>query len=507
MRARLTLFQSRIAHVLLALPAVFAAGCAMDTQIATVVQADGSGSRTVHLQLRDLERTKEAETYPAKRFALPAAPDWTVEDTGATALKANAKWAPGQAVPSGYRREMPALERTAGAEVRLEVRDHFVCTSYRYLETYRDANTAEEFQETLLAEYERFQLWMYREAERELAATHELEAMKKYLEKDLQKLVADSTERLPKSGIMSTLGIVAFRLAMGGFPIKNANQLFETDPRDVMRLLARHCLNRTRLKPDPKLERDGAAIRLALEKLVGGDVDEQELAHQELLKLGPLALRAAQTAAKEAHGKDPESGAAKRLGKLAADLEAALEAKFEALAKRLAAELEDYYLKPPAAEKPAREKTLARMLGGHIEANFASIEYFFLVRLQLPGEWAFVGPNGHKLEDGTVRWNFSALDFFLKDFACEARSRVWKDEPLAKLGAALHGPGEALTVREREQLDEELAKHPEAVVKEVVAALQACAEQAGRAPLDALAVKDSPAGKAAQELAKALGTK
>ncbi|MCZ7646960.1 MAG: hypothetical protein M5U26_17175 [Planctomycetota bacterium] len=493
--------QSFTSRTLVLLAALLLAGCTVDTQIATTIEADGSGRREIEVTLQDAERSKEGELYPAKRFHVPAAPEWTVEADEPARFRAVAKLKPGQPIPPGYACEVKALKRVAGCTAALKVRDHFISTSYTYEEVYRDTVQPEEFEQTLLGEYANFREALLKDAEREFGATHDLEPVKRYLEKDLQKLVADSAERLPKSGVIATLGSVAFRLALGGFPIKNVNQLMASDPREVVRVLIRHCLNRAQLKPDRQLPRDDAAIKRLIEQLAGGSVDEQEHARKALVELGPLALRAVQKAAEAA---TEQSGAATRLEETHKTIADALEKRMQGLVESLGKGIEERNLKPAEDARPQREAALARMLGAHVEANFAPIEHIYLVRLKLPGELASVGPLGQKLQDGSLRWNFSALDFFLKDMTCTARSRVWNEERLAALGAALRGKGQTLSVRQRETLDDALAKLEEAPLQALVAALAKAAESASRKPLEDLAAGPDPAAGAALDVLKAV---
>lgn len=479
-------------------------GCQMDTETYTEVQNDGSAVRTIQMQLKDMDRRKEAQTYPVKRFDLPADPAWKVEASEDTRLSARAEIKPGQPIPGGYARKVQALDRVSGNTVKLTMRDHFISTAYVFEERYADTVKEDEFKQTLMSSFDFETGRMLNEFEREFGPSHDTAPVRKYVTKDLRKLFEDTAANVSRGGLWSALGGAVLRLAFGGFPFKKVDQLTEADPREVFKALIVHCLNKATLKGDAVNEEEEKAHAALVEALARGTVSEQAEARKKLEAAGPRMLARLEKAARAA---EAGSGGATRLGETAKAIRAAMEARREALVQRLAKETEDRFLRPPEAEKASTEKNLAQMLGAHIEGNFASVEYLFLVRVKLPGELAWFDDNGYKLRDGTLRWNFSALNFFLREQVCQARSRVWKDDKAAALSEAVLGDAKALTLRQRAALDDELAKLEAEPLAQATAALAACAEKKTREPLEKLAAApETPAGASAKKLLEILAT-
>ncbi|MBI3831135.1 MAG: hypothetical protein HY291_16570 [Planctomycetes bacterium] len=477
-------------------------GCELDTETFTEVAEDGSAVRTIVIQAKDMDKRKEAETFPVKRYVLPADPAWKVEESSDVKLSAKAEIKPGQPIPGGYERQVAAVDRKAGNRVKLELRDHFLCTEYVFEERFADTVKEDEFKKVMMESFDTETNRMLEAFEKEFSESHDLAPARKYVTKDLRKLFEDTSTGVARSGLWAAVGGAVLRLAFGGFPFKKVDQLMQADPREVLKALLAHCLNKAQLKPDAANDDEEKAHAALVDALTKGAVDEQAAARKKLEALGPCVLGRLDKALKTAAA---GSGAATRLEETAKAIRAALDAKRDAVIQRLAKETEDAFLKAPPEKKAETEKRLAQMLGAHIEGNFASVEYMFLVRVKLPGELAWFDENGYKLRDGSLRWNFSALNFFQREYACAARSRVWKEANVEALASVFLGDPKALTLRQRSTLDDELAKLEPQVLARVTAALAACAEQKAKTPLEKLASgADGPDSACAKKILEAL---
>lgn len=463
------------------LMAALLTGCELDTETYTEVAEDGSCVRTFTMQAKDMDRRKEAETFPVKRFAWPAEPAWKVQESSDVKLVARAEIKPGEAIPGGYAREVKAVERTAKNTVKLTLRDHYFATAYVFEETFADTVKPEEFKKVLMDAYDGETGKMLDEFEKEFGESHDTAPARKYVTKDLRKLFDDTGAGVSRSGLWAAVGGAVFRLAFGGFPFKKVDQLVEADPREVLKALITHCLNKATLKQDAANEEEEQAHAALVKALTAGTVDEQASARKKIEAIGPRMLTRLE---KEARGTEAGSGAALRLDETIKAIRTKMDARRDALVHRLAKQTEDHYLKAPPEEKAATEKKLAELLGAHIEGNFAAVEYLFLVRVKLPGELAWFDENGYKLRDGTLRWNFSALNFYQRDYVCAARSRVWKTDKVEALSAALLGDPKALTLRQRSTIDDELAKLDAKALPAATAILAKCVEEKGRGPLE-----------------------
>lgn len=497
MNIRSATFASLAAAFLLML-----SGCEMDTETFTEVAEDGSAVRTILMQLKDMEKKKEADTFPAKRFLLPADPAWKVEESSDVKLSAKAEIKPGQPIPGGYERLVTAVDRKAGNSVKLVLRDHYLCTEYVFEERFIDTVKEDEFKKVMMESFDAETGRMLEAFEKEFSESHDLGPARKYVTKDLHKLFEDTSSAVSRSGMWAAVGGAVLRLAFGGFPFKKVDQLMQADPREVLKALIAHCLNKAQLKPDAANDDEEKANAALVEALTKGTVDEQTSARKKLESFGPRILARLDKALKEAKA---GSGAATRLDETVKAIRAATEEKRTALIQRLAKETEDAFLKAPPEKKAETEKRLAQMLGAHIEGNFASVDYMFLVRVKLPGELAWFDENGYKLRDGTLRWNFSALNFYQRDYVCAARSRVWKDANVEAFSSVFLGDPKALTLRQRSSIDDELAKLEPKVLARVTEALAACTAEKAKAPLEKLAAgAEGPDSACAKKILEAL---
>jgi len=490
------LLQRTLAVFFLAAAALVLVGCQVDTETLTEVAEDGSVTRTYAMQLKDLERAKEATTYPYKRYILPNANEWKIEEDQDTQFRAQCKRKPGQPIPGGYERHLRILDRSARNAVTLEVRDHVIATSYLFEERYTDTVEAAEFRPNMMAEYDRVMSLVAAAIEKEFGTSHDTALAQKYIEKDLRRLYDECVQEVHRGGIWTAVGTAIFRLAFGGFPIKKVDQVMNSDPRVIVKALIAHCLNKAPLRKDAENEQVHAEL---VKTLASGTVDEQVAARRKMEAAGPIFLPRLERALKDA---EPKSGTATRLEEISKVIREATEARREALGVRLTQQLEDDYLRPPADKKEETEKKLAHVLGVNIEGTFAPVEYMFLVRLKLPGEVAWVDDTGIKLRDGTVRWNFNAMTFFHKPQVCSARSRIWKSERLKALGQALGGDPAAITLKIRAAIDDELAKLDAEGLKHAATALNACIETQAKVPLEELA--GGTAGQSATQCARIL---
>jgi len=485
--------------LLLAAATLVLAGCQVDTETLTEVAADGSVTRIYSMQLKDLDREKEATTYPFKRFVLPNANDWKIEEDKDAQFRARCERKAGQPIPGGYERHLRILDRRARNAVKVEVRDHVIATAYAFEERYTDTVAAAEFHPNMMSEFDRVMGGVAAAIEKEFGASHDTAPARKYIEKDLRRLYDECIQEVHRGGIWTAVGTGVFRMAFGGFPIKKVDQVMNADPREIVKALIAHCLNKAQLRKDAENEQDEQAHAELVKTLTSGTVDEQIAARRKIEATGPLFMLRLESALKDAA---PKSGAATRLEETIKAVREATEARRTALIARLTKQLEDDFLRPPADKKEETEKKLAQMLGVNIEANFASVEYMFLVRLKLPGEVAWVDDTGVKLRDGTVRWNFNAVTFFHKPQVCAARSRVWKEDNLKALGQALGGDPASVTLKIRAAIDDELAKLDAEGLKQTAAALNASIEAKGKAPLEELAA--GTAGQPANQCARAI---
>ncbi len=486
-----------------AMAVLFLAGCEMDTAIHTTVATDGSVIRKIGMRLKGVERKNEAKTYPQKTFKLPAAPTWEVTEDVAGKLAATVSVKPGKPIPGGYERHLKCLDRTSKNTVQVLIRDHYLATSYTYEERFVGTVKADEFKAELLKQYDRVAAQNLAAAETEFGKTHDLSPVRKYLEKDLRKLFVSTANDVQRSGLFAVMATMVFRLAIGGYPIKSLQQLFEADPRESLRALFELSLRRMRLKPDRLLDVDEKLFQKHLEALAGGTVDQQIEAQKTLVGLGENILHRLDDAIRreKVKAKDAPSGAGTRISATADLIRKTLTKRMNALLDKLVSETEAYYLRPPADQKVEREKALARYLGSHIEANFAPLEYFFHCQAVLPGEMAWVDRRGRKSVDGSVRWNFSAVDFFIRDMVCQARSRVWKKKEIRELSQALLKDPDALTVKMREQLEDLFAALNEDDLKVVRERLVSCVDKKEKGPMEQLA-KDTAVSKTASECAE-----
>lgn len=467
------------------------AGCRVDTQIVTEVAADGSVVRRIVYELKDMERAKEAETYPAKVYLVPKGEPWKVEEDTQTRFAAQARVKAGDPIPGGYDRHIKAVDRHARNTVKLTVRDHYLGRSLTYEETYADALDPKEFVPTLLAEYDRFADGLLAGAAKEFGETHRLDPAEAYLRQELRKLVDETSQRVLKSGMIPALGSATWSLYMGGFPLRNFDALAKADPRDVLGMLVQHCLRKIQLKPEKELTVDKEAYEKQLKALMGGNVDEQSAAHRAMLAMGPAIERRVAEAARKARKEDAKSGVTVRLTALETALKEADGKRMDALVQRLAKEVEERYLKPAEAEKAKTEATLAKLLGGHLEANFAPCGFSFLNRLKMPGDLLEVDRPGIKLADGYVRWNFDALSFYHAPLVCRARSVVWDDQKVAALSLALTGGADTITLRMRSDIEAVVSVLGDEDCAKVSAAFAKSAEAKSRSPIDALSADES----------------
>lgn len=470
------------------------AGCRVDTQVVTEVAADGSVVRRIVYELKDVERVKESETYPAKAYVVPKDEFWKVEEDTQTRFAAEARIKAGDPIPGGYDRHIKILDRHARNTVKLTIRDHFLGRSFTYEETYADALDAKEFVPTLLAEYDRFADGLLAGASKEFGATHSLESAETYLRKELRDVVEKAAKRTLESGMIPALGSATWSLYMGGFPLRNFDALAKADPRDVLNMLVLHCLRKIQLKPEKELTVDKEAYEKQLKALMGGNVDEQSAAHRALLAMGPAIERRVAEAARKARKEDAKSGVTVRLTDLETALKEADGKRMEALVQRLSKEVEERYLKPAEAEKAKTEATLAKLLGGHLEANFAPCGFSFLNRVKLPGDLLDVDRIGVKLTDGYVRWNFDALRFYHAPLVCRARSVVWDDKKVAALSLGLTGAAGTITLRMRSDIEASVSVLGDEDCAKLTAAFGKSVEAKARDPFDALAA-DASASK------------
>lgn len=479
------------------------AGCRVDTQVVTEVAADGSVVRRIVYELKDVERAKEAETYPAKSYLVPKDEPWKVEEDTQTRFAAEARVKAGDPIPGGYDRHIKILDRHARNTVKLTIRDHFLGRSLTYEETYADTLDGKEFVPTLLAEYDRFAEGLLAGAAKEFGATHSLEPAEAYLRKEFRGVVEKTAKRTFESGMIPALGSATWNMYMGGFPLRNFDALAKADPRDVLVMLVNHCLRKIQLKPEKELAVDKEAYEKQLKALMGGNVDEQSAAHRALLAMGPVIERRVAEAARKARKDDAKSGVTVRLTDLETALKEADGKRMEALVQRLAKEVEERYLKPAEAEKAKTEATLAKLLGGHMEANFASCGFSFLNRVKMPGDLLEVDRLGIKLADGYVRWNFDSFSFYHAPVVCRARSVVWNDKNVAALSLALTGAANTITLRMRSDIEAAVSVLEDADAARVTEAFRKSVESKGRGPLDALAA-DAGASQALKDCLAAI---
>ncbi len=479
-------------------------GCEVDTQTYTVIGPDGAVDRTIAFELNGLDRTKEADAFPAKTYLLPAAPGWELTENPGKRLAAKVRCAPGQPIPGGCDRHLLALDRKAMNGVKVEVRDHFISTSYAFEERYEDTVKADEFKSVLLAEFDRESSRLMERAQTEFGATHDVGPMKLYVEESLRGLIASSADRVARSGLYSGLFTLVLRLGLGGFSIKNVDDLFNADPRAVIRSLFSFCLGKMRLKPERMSKEDEEKVEALVRALSSGSLDERTSARKEVLTLGTRVLPRLDEAERRAREQKAD-GEALRLSEASQAIRAGLQERVDALVERLAKETEQAYLHPAEERRGEVEKRLALILGAHIEANFAPCEYTFLCRVKLPGELAWKDPHARVLSDGTIRWNFTAVNFFIQPKLCGARSRIWQQEQIKALGTALFQDPDGLTLRMREGIDDALAKLDGPSLGELAAVLKQCVEARSSAPLKARAQAAGEANvvaTAARELLK-----
>jgi hypothetical protein len=485
----------RVLAVLLLLALI--PGCSVTTGVLTEVNEDGSLTRTFAMQLDQVEKEKEATTYPAKVYNVPNAPIWTVLETTAKGIKAQAKVAAGQPIPGGYDRTVKILNRRSANEARLEVRDHFLCKSYRFEERYSDTIRPEEFKQSLVEEYERFAKRMQDAVAKDFGDGYELSSFNRYLNKDLHKLVEDGADAAVENGMWEAAGVIAVRLALGGFPLKNANQLMNAEPRVVLQEMLRHFMRKVRTKAEGGLE--PAAFEKLQHALLQGSADEQGEARRVLVDLGPKVLQQLILIAREEQtgGKlTPEQ--LKRVETIVTAIQEQIKTKVEAFVMKFSKDVEDYYLHPAPDARDAIERTIAQVAGAHIEANFASVDYLFDVRVKLPGELAAMDSLGKRLNEGSVGWSFNALDFVLKPLVCKARSRLWNQARIQALSTALTGNAKALNVKTCDDIDDALAKLETPSAERVAAALESCSNTKNREPLTTLSLDEkAPPGAAA----------
>ena len=473
-------------------------GCSVDTHVLTEVNEDGSLTRTFSMKLDQLEKEKEATTYPAKIYTLPSAPAWTVLDSSKSGLKVQAKVAPGQPIPGGYDRTVKILNRRSANEARLEVRDHFLAKSYRYEERYSDTIRPEEFKQSLVEEYERFAKRMQDSVAKEFGEGYELSTFNRYLNKDLHKLMEDGADASIENGLWEAAGVVAVRLALGGFPLKNANQLMNAEPRVVVQEMLRHFMRKVRTKSEDGL--DAGTFDKLKHSLLTGSAEEQIEARRVLTDQGPKVLQQVANLLREQAGPDgkPATPEAKRLEEVVLAIQEQVKTKVEAFVLKFSKELEDYFLHPPPDSRDAIERTIAQVAGAHIEANFSSVDYFFEVRLKLPGEIASIDSLGKRLNEGFVGWNFNALNFCLKPLVCQARSRQWNQSRIASLSQALTGNPKTVMMKTCADIEDAVSKLETPSAERVAAAMEACSNTKNREPLTTLSLDEkAPPGAAA----------
>jgi hypothetical protein len=248
------------------------------------------------------------------------------------------------------------------------VRDHVIATAYLFEESYEDTVDAQEFRANMLAEFDRVMKRVAAEYETEFGASHDLAPARKYIEKDLRGLFEDCIQEVHRGGVWTAAGTAVFRMAFGGFPIRKVDQLMSADPRDVVKTLLAHCLNKAQIRKDAANAAEEQAHAELLKALSSGPVAEQLAARRKLEDLGPRVLARLEHALKDA---EPKSGAATRIEETLKKVREALEARRTALIARLTKQLEDDWIHPPAEKKEEVEKKLARVLGAHIEAEVA----------------------------------------------------------------------------------------------------------------------------------------
>ena len=496
--------------VLLTLVVSVLPGGGVETRMTTEVNEDGSLIRALSMKMEQADRDKEAVTYPVKTYTLPTGTGWTLAENTKTTLKVQARIQPGQPIPGGYDRLVKVLNRRSANEVRLEVRDHFLAKSYRYEERFSDTIRPEEFKQSLLEEYDRFAKRMLDSVRADFSEGYDTAVITKYLTKDFRKLIEDSADTAIENGIWEAAGVVAVRLALGGFPLKNANQLMNAEPHVVLEEMLRHFMRKLRVTSESPVETE--SFEKLKKSLLAGAPDEQGEARRILVELGPKVLRQLENAYHDEQQTDEaETIKAKAAGKPAVTrpetlrLESVIQAirdKIKDLSEvfvlKFSKELEETYLRPAADKREAIERTIAQILGAHIEGNFASIDYLFGVRVKLPGELAVMDSQAKRLNDGSVEWSFSALDFYLKPIFCQARSRLWNNARITVLSEALTGDGKTLTLKRCGEIEDALAKLETPSAERVAAALESCSNTKNREPLTTLSLDDkAPPGAAA----------
>jgi len=487
----------RALTVLLALPLLGLAGCQLDTQVRTRVAADGSVHREIELSAKDVEAGKAREAVPPKELHLPQASVWKIREQSASHVLAEVDVPRGQPLPGGYDFELKATGAHAHNEAHVTVRDHFLATSYRYEERFCDTVKPEAGQTAMLAEFDRVSAAFLKRAQKDFPE-YDFAAAERYVTKDLRKLVADTNNTIAKSGVMPALLRAFVSLSFGGFHMK-LDDVFNADPRDALRSFLAFMLRRAQLRPDADLNaQDGVSDEAfaALVKTLGtGSPEEQVAAQKKLEAAGVKVVRRLEAEAKLA----PRSESGVRFQALAKSIREADAARVDTLAAETTKELEAYYLHPPKEQAAERDKLLATILGAHIEGNFASIDYTYLLRVELPGELAAHDDDAQSVEGG-ARWNFGSLSFYMRDMVCWARSRVWKANAVAGLAVALAGNAEALGAAKRDGIEEALAELDDAPLEQTCAALKAAVTLKSRKPIEELEKTGGQSGAAAKKI-------